>query len=158
MKYENWGRAAMMPASLLVALILSTDRPVALHRSAIESVATVLEAKVFRLKVDLHAPDLAGETMQMPTLEGRGWHHNNPGGAIILKSGTRVEVTGVFNYAERGLFLELAKEDTGISRLSITARPRTRIRIMVETSGNNPDGQQSEALSLAAKVLDFTTP
>ena len=158
MKYENRRWRTKVVLATAAAMILFPDRSAPLHPEALGAVATVLEAKVFRLKTDLHAPDLAGESMQVPTLEGRGWHHNNPNGEIILAAGTRVEVTDIFNYSERGFFLELAKEDTGVPRQPITARPRTRIRIMVETPGIDPEAQRAEAFALIAKVLDFTEP
>ena len=145
----------MVPA-IVAVLILFSDRPAALHRDALEAIARMLEAKVFLLKTDIHVPDLSGETMMVPTLEGRGWHHHNPAGAVTLQAGTRVEVTGVFNYAERGFFLELAREDTNVPRQPITARPRARIRIMVETPGTDPEAQRAEAATLIAKVLDIT--
>ena len=143
---------------MVAATLLFADRPVALHHDALDAIASLLEAKVFQLKTDIHVPDLQGDSMQVPTLESRGWHHHNPSGAIALKAGTRVEVTGVFNYAERGLILELSREDPGGSKQPITARPRSRIRIMLETPGTDPDGQRAEAASLIAKVLEFSQP
>ena len=156
MRYQNrrrWSKLLLVSA----VVVLFPDRPVPLHRNALDEVAAVLEAKVFRLKSDLHTPDLTGESMQVPTFEGRGWHHHNPSGAVVLKAGSRVEVTGVFNYAERGFFLELAGEEAG-SGDDIAVRPRARIRFMVESPGANPEAQRTEALSLVARVLDFTTP
>ena len=143
---------------MAAAMILFADRPAALHRDALDAIATMFEAKVFRLKTDIHVPDLQGESMQVPTLEGRGWHHHNPNGAIALKEGTRVEVTGLFNYAERGLVLELAREDPGSSKQPITARPRARIRIMLETPGTDPEAQRGEAVSMIGKILEAAEP
>src|SRR4030095_7063737 len=143
---ENQRRMIRIVLVIVAVIILVPNRPSALHREALDELATSLEAKVFRLKIDIHVPDLAGESMQVPTLEGRGWHHNNPAGAVALKAGTNVEVTGVYNYAERGFLLELATEDTSIPKKPITARPRSRIRIMVQAPGTVPDAQRAEAV------------
>ena len=158
MKYENRWRCTKVLLATVGIVILFPDLPAPVHPEALGAIATVLEAKVFRLKTDLHVPDLAGESMLVPTLEGRGWNHHNPNGAVALRTATRVEVTGIFNYSERGFILELAQEDTGVPRQPITARPRARIRIMVETPGTDPRAQRAEAFTLIAKVLDFTEP
>lgn len=156
---ENPGRSmkALLAAAAII-FFLFPDRAAPLHREALDVIATDLESKVFTLKSDIHVPDLAGESMQVPTLEGRGWHHHNPGGAIALRAGTRVEVTGVFNYAERGFVLELAGLDTGVTRQPSAARPRARIRIMVGAPGTDPQPQRAEAVALIGKVLDLNEP
>ena len=133
--------------------MMSADRPAELHAEALARVAARIEAQIVTLAVDLHEPDLRAETMQSPTLERKGWHHDNPTGPVALRAGSRVEVTGVFNYSERGLFLELAREEADPARSSPAARPRIRIRIMVETPNTDPEGQRAEALGLIARVI-----
>lgn len=123
-----------------------------LHGSAIEQVATTIESRSYTLRIDLHEPETKGASMQAPTLERRGWHHHNPAGPVVLRAGERVEVTGVFNYAERGLFVELSGDGGGSDD---SGRPRLRVRVMVETPGDNPSGQAAEALELIGRVLDL---
>jgi len=125
----------------------------ALHPSALDVIAKEYESRVFTLLVDLHEPASRADSMQAPTLERKGWHHHNPSGPIALRAGSRVEVTGVFNYAERGLFLELAREGAGPGRQAIAERTRLRIRIMVETPGTDPEGQTAEAMEMIRKVV-----
>ncbi len=141
----------MMMTGLLSLLPL--DRAMALHPSALDEIAKEHESKVFTLLVDLHEPASRADSMQAPTLERKGWHHHNPSGPIALRAGSRVEVTGVFNYAERGLFLELAREGAGPGRQAIAERTRLRIRIMVETPGTDPEGQTAEAMEMIRKVV-----
>ena len=137
----------------VVLSFLSLDRAMALHPSALEEIAKEHESRVFTLLVDLHEPAWKADSMQTPTLERRGWHHHNPTGPIALRAGSRVEVTGIFNYAERGLFLELAREAAGMGKQAITERARLRIRIMVETPGTDPQAQQAEAIEMIHKVI-----
>ena len=125
----------------------------AMGPSALAEISSAFNGKSFLLRVDLHEPDPAADNMEAPTLEKRGWHHHNPSRPVALKSGTRVQVTGVFNYSDRGLFLELARQDGEDAGAGITARPRCRFRIMVETPPADPAGQARDAADLLGKVL-----
>jgi len=150
-------RRSRMARWVMAALALASGASVvAVDKSALEQISGTWERKIFMLKVDLHEPDPSGDTMQAATLERRGWHHHNPTGPIALRAGTRVEVTGIFNYSERGLFLEIAREDPEAGQEGIAARPRCRIRIMVETPPADPAGQAREAGELIGKVLGET--
>jgi len=133
--------------------LLPADRAMALHPSALDEIARAYESKVFTLIVDIHEPASRADSMQAPTLERKGWHHHNPSGPIALHAGSQVEVTGVFNYAERGLFLEIAREGAGQGRSAPTERARMRIRIMVETPGTDAEGQTAEAIGMIRKVV-----
>ena len=151
----NHSRHRIAAIALATMLMIGRgDRALSMDNSAMEPIASACESKLFILKVDLHEPETGGESMQVPTLEKKGWHHHNPSGRIALKAGTRVEVTGVFNYADRGLVLELAKEEAGSASQPISSRPRCRIRIMVEKLPADPAGQVQEAAELIEKVLE----
>lgn len=151
---KSWHVAMLLAA--IVSLMPGASSPaLSLDASALGQIAPLIEGRSFRLKVTLHEPETAGESMQAPTLEKKGWHHHNPAGPVALKAGDEVEVTAVFNYSERGLFLELAKAQPGPEREPITARPRIRVRIMVETMPSDPPGQVREATDLIGKVLDL---
>jgi hypothetical protein len=125
----------------------------ALGNSALDRISAACQSKFFTLKVALHEPDTSSDTMQASTLEKNGWHHNNPNGPVAIDAGSRVEVTGVFNYSERGFFLELAREAAGMTEGDIASRPRCRIRIVVEAAGSDQTAQTREALDLIGKVL-----
>src|SRR5262245_13970349 len=114
----------------------------ALDPKLLRPIATQFTSGLYVLQVDLHEPDMRAESMQTPTLELAGWHHHNPAGATLLSAGTRVEVTGVFNYGDRGLFLELSKDLAEGSFDAPGDRPRVRVRIMVQAESSDPDKQQ----------------
>ena len=147
--------SARIPFLFFLALLTGPWATVfCLDNAALEQIATTWDGQVCMLKVDLHEPDTGGDTMQAPTLEKKGWHHHNPTGPIVLKAGTRVKVIGIFNYADRGFFMELAKEQEGLESEAVASRPRSRIRIMVETPGTDSAGQVQEAGVMIAKVLE----
>jgi hypothetical protein len=148
-------RSHRAPLSFVVAMILcSSSAGFCLDNAALGQIVSAWDGKVCRLKVDLHEPDPGGDSMQAPTLEKRGWHHNNPSGPIVLKAGTSVTVIGLFNYSERGFFVELAREQEGLDGGPAASRPRCRIRIMVETPGSDSAGQVQEAGAMLSKVLE----
>src|SRR5262245_2222923 len=103
-----------------------------LGTSALEEISRSVEGKTFKLLTDVHEPDPRAESMQLPTLEKAGWHHHNPSGTVALMAGARVIVSGVFNYADRGLVLELNEEESWQAKRDDSSRPRMRIRIIVE--------------------------
>jgi len=154
-----WLVPGLVVCANICAVTIVPTMTYAMEKAAVAQIAAALEGKSFLLKVDLHEPDPAADNMQAPTLERRGWHHHNPGGPVALKAGTQIQVTGVFNYSERGLFLELARQSGDDANAGIAARPRARIRIMVEALPADPAGQAREAADLIGKVLqDVASP
>ncbi len=146
-------RAVPVAGAIALSIVTASHVQVqALHRDALAPIVTQFTSGLYTLQVDLHEPDLKGDSMQAPTLEMAGWHHHNPAGAVAIAKGSRVEVTGVFNYAERGLFMELSK-DSAEGGEPAEDRPRIRIRIMVEAEAGEPEKQRAEALALIHKVL-----
>ena len=125
----------------------------ALNPETLQDVATNYRDKVFMLKVSMREPVVVGDFIQAPMLDAKGWHFVNQSKEILLLSGSRVEVTGVFNYSERGFFVELATESTGFFHRPVSERPRLRIRLMVETPPDNPNAQATEAAKLLEKLL-----
>lgn len=128
----------------------------ALEKGVLEGLAAVYLGQVFELRANLHAPDPRGHSMQAPTLTSEGWYHHNLQGPVLLRAGSRVEVTGAFNYSERGFFLELAAERPEGARMSEADRPRLRVRFMVESPPAEIDEQREQAIELLDKVLGTT--
>jgi hypothetical protein len=84
-----------------------------------------------------------------------GWHFINQQSSIVLRSGSRVEITGFFNYSERGFFIELAEASLGFFHEPLNRRRRTRIRIMVKALPDDPELQYGQGLHLMAGILDI---
>ena len=122
----------------------------ALHRQAIEQIAASYTGRAVVLKRDLPAPIWNGEEMNAPMLNAKGWHHMS--GSSVLSAGSTAEVTGVFNYAERGFFLEIAAEPHR-GAAAITERPRVRVRLMIESPATDPAAQAAEAARLIGTLL-----
>ena len=61
----------------------------------------------------------------------------------------------IFDYADRGFFIELAQELRGMFGEPITRRARIRIRFMVGAPIDDPGAQAQEAISLIARVLSL---
>jgi len=138
----------------VIAWLLVMPSPAeALSRSALAQVAEAVEHKTFPLKVTLREPVIHGSEMQLPTLTPKGWIHVDNSRSVVLAAGTTVEVTGVFDYADQGLFLELAEESHGFFSDPITKRARIRIRIMVSAPIDDPGAQAEEAIGLIGRVL-----
>lgn len=152
----SWCAVRRIAIILLVYMSLPIglgSDPHALGNSALLRINAACESKFFTLKVALHEPDTSSDTMQASTLEKNGWHHHNPNGPVAIDAGSRVEVTGVFNYSERGFFLEVAREASGMTEGDIASRPRSRIRFVVEAGGADQNAQTREAFDLIGKVL-----
>ncbi|MGH9868219.1 MAG: hypothetical protein ACREAA_08660 [Candidatus Polarisedimenticolia bacterium] len=136
----------------------STSATLALHRRALEQIAASYTGRAVVLRVNLHAPIPNGEEMSAPMLNAKGWH--NASGLSVLSAGSTAEVTGVFNYAERGFFLEIAA-DPQRGAAAIIERPRVRVRLMIEAPANDPAAQSAEAIRLIGTILtpaDSGTP
>jgi len=145
--------AAILIAALL--MILSIPEAAALERTALDQVAQRIEHNLFSLKVNLREPVIRGGVMQAPTLTPKGWIHVDNAASVVLAAGTTVEVTGVFDYADRGFFIELAQEPRGMFGEPITRRARIRIRFMVGAPIDDPGAQAQEAIALIARVLSL---
>ncbi len=145
--------AAVMIMTSLLAAGLDARGARALHQRALERIGEQIASHRFRLLVNLHEPDPRADSMQAATLERRGWHHHNPQRPIALPAGATVEVTGVFNYAERGFFVEVTGA-TPEGDHPEEARARIRFRIMVEADGTDAQAQQAEAIDLLRRVLE----
>ncbi len=151
-------RSLAVIAAVAASVVATVHRAEALDRSALSQVAEVVEHKMFPLKVSLHEPVIRGSEMQVPTLTPRGWIHVDDSKSVVLAAGSTVEVTGVFDYADQGLFLELAAESHGFFSEPITKRARIRIRIMVSAPIDDPGAQAKEAISLIGRVLALSRP
>jgi hypothetical protein len=117
-------------------------------REVVAQIATDFERKEFQLRVDLRQPPPGGS--QAPYLDERGWHASDPNLPILLPAGSAVEVAGVFNYADRGVFLEIArKERWG----GAGAAPRIRVRFMAAAGPEKPEDQAAQIRRLIGRVL-----
>ena len=98
--------SAMKPAVILrcgatlfvVALCgLGMARPAG--REVLDQIVTICDNHEFRLLVDLHTPEPGGQPA--PSLDIKGWRHNDTARPVLLRAGQDVRVTGVFNYGDR---------------------------------------------------------
>jgi len=139
-----------------VSIVFSSVSSVfALQRSAIEQIASLYSGRLVVLRSDLRAPSSGGEGMQAPMYDVKGWHF--AAGSAVLRSGEQAEVTGIFNYAELGLFLELAAPVDRGGPDALIDRPRARLRIMTEVPSADPSGQAAEALRLIEKLMSIAS-
>ena len=134
-------------------MLIAAERSIALGPSALEEIAKSREGNVCRLLTDLHEPDTRSDTMQVPTLENAGWHHHNPSGPVVMRTGSRVRVTGIFNYSDRGLVLELTQEEPTTGNREGSAQPRLRVRVLVEAPATDAGQQIAQATALIDKIL-----
>jgi hypothetical protein len=117
-------------------------------RETVDKIAESYDGKALRLRVDLYEPEPGGA--QAPYLDEKGWHHNDPKRTVILRTGDPVEVTGVFNYGDHGIFLEISRAEKWKGG---TPRPRVRVRFMAATGPEKPDVQTTEIHALIDRVL-----
>ena len=143
---------------LLTLLAASISELGAIGARSLEQVVAAYEGRIFTLQVSLHEPINATEAMQAPMLDRKGWHYHDTSRPAVLSAGTRVEVAAVFNYAERGLFLELARESEGFGKQPVDERPRMRVRIMLEADAADTSAQVAQAYSLIDKLLRPSIP
>lgn len=137
--------AAVTTSVVAVGAVLPVDKRV------LEGISEQYRGKIFLLEVDLHAP--APGSLYAPMYDKNGWHFRDPSTPIVLERGRRVEITGAFNYSERGFFLEFAEESDGFFERPIERRARIRIRFMVESLPDAPDEQASQADDLVARLI-----
>ncbi|MFQ5701558.1 MAG: hypothetical protein ACE5HU_06925 [Acidobacteriota bacterium] len=142
----------MLPL-VTAAMLCLGDRPSCVPSSLLQRIVVDYRSKVFTLKMDLREP--YHPVVHVPMFDAEGMHFYNPAGKIVLAKGTRVEITGVFNYSERGFFLELARESTGFLQEDLNRRARMRIRFMVQATKDEPEEQAVQANELIAKILDL---
>jgi len=125
----------------------------ALQTTALERIAEGYVGRQFVLRVSLHEP--ADGATHVPMLNDKGWYFVNSRGGIVLRVGSKVEVTGVFNYSERGFFIELAEASLGFFHEPLNRRRRIRVRVMVEGAIEDPELQYAQGLHLMNQVFDI---
>lgn len=106
------------------------------------------EGRVFLLKVNLHQPEQGGHPA--PWIDERGWHRRDVQRPVILHGGELVQVTGVFAYGDRSIFLELTRwpfHPWGGDPV------RARIRFQTESAPEEPGEQDEQISRLIARVL-----
>lgn len=134
---------------LFAATLASLSGARGAARDVIVQIAGDYEGKEFRLRVDLRQPPPGGA--QAPYLDERGWHASDPNLPILLPSGGEVVVTGVFNYADKGVFLEITrKERWG----GAGAAPKVRVRFMAAAGPEKPEDQAAQIRRLIGRVLE----
>lgn len=153
-------RRTARPAIALVIpvmLIMMAGPPAAaLDERVLQRLAGTYMSGVFALRVDVHEPNTRVDSMQSPTVESSGWRNHNPGGPVLFHSGSLVEVTGLFNYSDRGFFLEVAEvTEAGVPA---TDRKRVRIRFMIEPGITALDEQEKKSVELIEMVLGPAEP
>ncbi|HXI01680.1 MAG TPA: hypothetical protein VNI57_00750, partial [Candidatus Saccharimonadales bacterium] len=157
-------RAAVPVALVLVALVLAGSPRAQENQGDANSreesaeggnVAPLAErfrplygGRIFTLKIDLHQAESGGHPA--PWLDKKGWHRRDIRRPTILRAGTQVEVTGIFDYGDRSIFLELTEYPT----MAWNGPPvRMRIRIKAESGPAEPGDQDEEIERLIALVL-----
>jgi hypothetical protein len=136
-------------------VLASSGAPHALHRRAIEQIAARYVNQTVLLRTDLRGGSPGPQGMQAPMLDAKGWHFSS--GAAVLASGSHAEVTGVFNYADRGLFLEITRAAESDSE-PLVDRPRVRVRLMTDAPSTDPGAQAAQAASLIEQLLSLSQP
>lgn len=140
-----------MRVPIALVLLLLTGRASAIESEALRRLAPAFQSKAFTLRVDLHEPDPKSASIHAPTLGPEGWLHVNQEGPVLFHAGSLVEVTGIFNYAERGFFLEIAEVTRNGD--SPASRKRLRIRFMIHPGVTGLEEQRAMAVELIEKVL-----
>jgi len=140
-------RRAVILALVVQALFVFPAAPAA--RETLDAIVEAYEGRVFQLRVDLHQPEPGGT--QAPYLDEKGWHHNDPKRPLALRAGDAIEVTGVFNYGDRGVFLEISRKEKWKGG---APRPRIRVRFMASAPIEKPEIQTAQIRALIARVLD----
>ncbi len=145
--------ASRIASGLIVVLSLGAAGGAAAAREALDRIVEACEGRAFRLGVDLHEPEPGGNPA--PSLDEKGWHYNDPNRPIVLRAGEEVEVTGVFNYGDRGIFLEVTRKDRARGEESA---PRIRVRFTAEAPPDTPDLQATQIRALIGRVLRPSPP
>ena len=139
--------------SLALAAALSVNGAAAAVREVLDQIVATYEHHPFRLAVDLHVP--LGLGQPAPSLDLKGWHHNEPSRPVLLGAGEAVEVTAVFNYGDKGVFLEISRFE---KEKGSDLPPHLRVRFIAEAPPEKPDVQATELVTLISRVLRPPAP
>jgi len=135
-------------AIFAVAAVASAS---AASKDVLARVVEAYEGRLFRLAIDLHASEPGGHPA--PSLDEKGWRHNDTNRPIVLRAGDEVEVTGVYNYGEAGVFLEISRKEKWTGG---PPRPRVRVRFTTSEPPDDPEKQISQIQGFIRRVLrDF---
>jgi len=137
---------AVACAALLALAAGTTAR--AVPRSTVDLFEQVYGGHIFRLLSSVHRPNPGGKPA--PYLDEKRWHYRDTDQPIVFEGGEQVEVTGVFPYGDRSLFLELARP-AGPEMLGF--RVRVRVRISAADGPDEPEKQIEQLRALIAKFL-----
>jgi hypothetical protein len=113
----------------------------------------IYQNQLFRLIVNVHQPERGGRPA--PYLDEKGWHYRDRERPIILAAGDLVEVTGVYGYGDRSIFLELSRP---WDREVFGVRPRVRVRIEAEDGPEEPELQEEQIRGLIARMMTPVFP
>ncbi len=142
----RWLRA-LLPAALLLAQAAGSAVD-AEPSEMVERIAAVYKNQLFRLIVNVHQPQRGGRPA--PFLDEEGWHYRDLERPIILAAGDLVEVTEVFPYGDRSVFLELSRPS---AEEIFGVRPRVRVRIVAEGGPEEPVLQEEQIRALIARMM-----
>lgn len=111
------------------------------------------EGLIYTAKVNFHQPQRGGHPA--PYIDERGWHARDIRRPLLIRAGEQVMVTGVYDYGDRSLFLELTRwpvqpwDDTPI---------RVRVRVKAEAGPEEPEEQDEQIRLLVALFLGPPSP
>lgn len=114
------------------------------------------EGRVYLLRMNLHKPEPGGHPA--PWMDAKGWHRRDVSRPVVLGAGERVQVTGIFDYGDRSVFVELTRWPV---RPWNEDSVRTRIRLKAGAGPEKPEKQDEEIRLLLALLLrpaDLTPP
>jgi hypothetical protein len=132
----------------LAAALASGALAFAATKEVLERIALAYEGRHFRLGVTLYEPAPGGQAA--PSLDERGWRGNDPNRPAKLLAGDEVEVTGVFDYGEASVFLEISRKEKWTGG---PARPRVRVRFTATAPPEDPEKQAAQLAALIRMAL-----
>lgn len=147
-RVSSRGRAALAAAGVALAAMSAWPEARAVSSSTLGTFEQVYKGRIFRLLSNVHRPDPGGKPA--PYLDEKRWHYRDQDQPIVFEGGELVEVTGVFPYGDRSLFLELARP-AGPEMLGF--RLRVRVRVSAAEGPEEPEKQVEELRALIAKFL-----
>ncbi len=109
------------------------------------------EGRIYSLRMNLHKPEPGGHPA--PWMDVKGWHRRDTARPVILALGEGVQVTGVFDYGDRSVFIELTRWPSPPWNEEAV---RMRIRMKAESGPDKPEKQDEEIRKLLALVLEET--
>ena len=151
--YTGSHRKVCMCTAVMITTFVTavTGTSYALNATSLERIMAEYTGRQFPLKTHLRQP--TQRAIHAPMFDDKGWHFINHQGSLVLRAGSRVEITSIFNYSERGFFLELAEASLGFFHEPLNRRRRMRVRIMVKAPGDDPELQYAQGLHLMAGIL-----